>query len=782
MPLRKNMKFVVVPFQSGFRVMSSDGAFFSNTPMTAEMAKRQQRALYAKARKGHIHHGGSYTYMYHQGKPHLILRGEGFIGNFFGKVKQLANKAVNVARTVVQRVVAVSKGIRNDYPPSARETLAQFGDGQVKSLLVRREPLASFINTALNFISKGRWGEIKSQLPYDKLYHLSMVATVVMPDGREVPIVIEKNEVINISTDYKSSGKMEFVNIPVSQQLTLQEMMDRAQQMGGSEYFKYDAFTNNCQMFIIGILNASGLNSTPVQTFVLQDVDTLLTKLPSYTSPLARTLTNLGGLANVAMYGEGEDDAEAEDQSTEAKGMRRKLEGRNTKKVGGVRLHGRMCLTGGAGEEEQAPPPSFEEYLQSRGFKKAPSPSIQTGENSFREVVNPNDTVQFDKKRYDELIASATPRVKYETRRAKYPALKLKPYDEYLEQLKEVAKSRSTTNVSSKGRQSTYLDNLKRQNELHDDYIKKYPALQDVVCKIGADLEPARGREVVSKAECDDRHIRRNKKIDDANPFSHIMKGITTVGDVLTNIVPMPGIVKQGWKFAKDMSGQKSYLDGEGKTRRESVLKKFGMENRGHTLKELSQITKVPLKTLMEVYKRGIGAYKTNPQSVRLKGSFVKNVDAPMSAKLSKEQWAQSRVYSFLDGNTSHDNDLRKNTGGGRGASQPMERFKSQLEEFGVSPVAYLRKARASAKKNGYDPKAVQFADDDKHKLMLTTDDGRVVKFGAVGMGDFILHSSRGKAEGLKAQKAYLARATKIKGDWKSDKFSPNNLAINILW
>lgn len=705
MPLRKNMKFVVVPFQSGFRVMSSDGAFFSNTPMTAEMAKRQQRALYAKARKGHIHHGGSYTCMYHQGKPHLILRGEGFLGNFFGKVKQMANKAVNVARTVVQRVVAVSKGIRNDYPPSARETLAQFGDGQVKSLLVRREPLASFINTALNFISKGRWGEIKSQLPYDKLYHLSMVATVVMPDGREVPIVIEKNEVINISTDYKSNGKMEFVNIPVSQQLTLQEMMDRAQQMGGSEYFKYDAFTNNCQMFIIGILNASGLNSTPVQTFVLQDVDTLLTKLPSYTSPLARTLTNLGGLANVAMYGEGEDDAivmkpkaffkehsglvkmltnvsdtlkaEAEDQSTEAKGMRRKLEGRNTKKVGGVRLHGRMCLTGGAGEEEQAPPPSFEEYLQSRGFKKAPSPSIQTGENSFREVVNPNDTVQFDKKRYDELIASATPRVKYETRRAKYPALKLKPYDEYLEQLKEVAKSRSTTNVSSRGRQSTALDNLKRQNELYDDYIKKYPYLQDVVCKIGADLEPARGREVVSKAECDDRHIRLNKKIDDANPFSHIMKGITTVGDVLTNIVPMPGIVKQGWKFAKDMSGQKSYLDGEGKT---------------------------------------------------------------------------------------------------------MKLFKSQLEEFGVSPTAYLRKARASAKKNGYDPKAVQFANDDKHKLMLTTDDGRVVKFGAVGMGDFILHSSRGKAEGLKAQKAYLARATKIKGDWKSDKFSPNNLAIHILW
>ena len=31
-------------------------------------------------------------------------------------------------------------------------------------------------------------------------------------------------------------------------------------------------------------------------------------------------------------------------------------------------------------------------------------------------------------------------------------------------------------------------------------------------------------------------------------------------------------------------------------------------------------------------------------------------------------------------------------------------------------------------------------------------------------------------------RKRYLARATKIKGNWKSNKFSPNNLAIHLLW
>jgi len=97
-------------------------------------------------------------------------------------------------------------------------------------------------------------------------------------------------------------------------------------------------------------------------------------------------------------------------------------------------------------------------------------------------------------------------------------------------------------------------------------------------------------------------------------------------------------------------------------THRENVLKRLGLSfDKGHSLDELSRRSAVPKRILQEVYNRGIGAYKTQPSSVRLKGSFVKNVVAPMSMKLSKEQWAMARVYSFLDGNPKHDNDLRKN-------------------------------------------------------------------------------------------------------------------------
>jgi len=60
--------------------------------------------------------------------------------------------------------------------------------------------------------------------------------------------------------------------------------------------------------------------------------------------------------------------------------------------------------------------------------------------------------------------------------------------------------------------------------------------------------------------------------------------------------------------------------------------------NSAHSLNDIVKITnkRFKLKVLKEVYNRGIGAYKTNFDSVR-----------PMVK--SKEQWAMARVYSFID-------------------------------------------------------------------------------------------------------------------------------------
>ena len=63
---------------------------------------------------------------------------------------------------------------------------------------------------------------------------------------------------------------------------------------------------------------------------------------------------------------------------------------------------------------------------------------------------------------------------------------------------------------------------------------------------------------------------------------------------------------------------------------------------------DISKLSGIPIKILDEVYDRGVGAYKSSPQSVRTKEG-KKDPKAPMSRKMSKEQWAMARVYSFVN-------------------------------------------------------------------------------------------------------------------------------------
>jgi hypothetical protein len=97
--------------------------------------------------------------------------------------------------------------------------------------------------------------------------------------------------------------------------------------------------------------------------------------------------------------------------------------------------------------------------------------------------------------------------------------------------------------------------------------------------------------------------------------------------------------------------------------------------------------------------------------------------------------------------------------------------------------MAYLTKARAAAKRTGYDSRALEFSDDGVHKLMIYDDEGRLRRFGRVGYGDFIIHSMAGaQSVADSKRKRFRKSHMAIKGDWKDDKYSPNWLAINILW
>ena len=108
---------------------------------------------------------------------------------------------------------------------------------------------------------------------------------------------------------------------------------------------------------------------------------------------------------------------------------------------------------------------------------------------------------------------------------------------------------------------------------------------------------------------------------------------------------------------------------------------------------------------------------------------------------------------------------------------------KKVISQINMPDSLYLERARKIAKEYNYNPKLLHLSNDKKHKLVY---DG--VKFGSKTNNDFIIYtwlSEKGdisEEDALKHRDAYLARASKIKGNWVHNNFSPNWLAIRILW
>ena len=77
-------------------------------------------------------------------------------------------------------------------------------------------------------------------------------------------------------------------------------------------------------------------------------------------------------------------------------------------------------------------------------------------------------------------------------------------------------------------------------------------------------------------------------------------------------------------------------------TYKQRFNKMYGFDkDESHSLKEIALLTGYKLSGLKTIFNKGIGAYKTNPESVR------PQVKSP-------EQWAYARVYSaVMDGKTA---------------------------------------------------------------------------------------------------------------------------------
>jgi hypothetical protein len=115
------------------------------------------------------------------------------------------------------------------------------------------------------------------------------------------------------------------------------------------------------------------------------------------------------------------------------------------------------------------------------------------------------------------------------------------------------------------------------------------------------------------------------------------------------------------------------------------------------------------------------------------------------------------------------------------------DKFLIQLEKIKYPINKYLNDAKIVAKKEGYDPEKLSFANNNDNKLKYESPEG-IKYFGKSGYGDFLIWKFKEKNNEVRKGYAKMKRNVFRKSHsaitkmYNLNKFSPNELAIKILW
>jgi hypothetical protein len=325
------------------------------------------------------------------------------------------------------------------------------------------------------------------------------------------------------------------------------------------------------------------------------------------------------------------------------------------------------------------------------------------------------------------------------------------------------------------------LGKLKQQNEEYYAAVARGEIEEEVACKLDNNLEY--NRDVVSKSVCAARHEARRQK--DLTPtqrvFDDINKGLSKVADwAVENVIgelPVVGqVVGEAYKqFAPPTSAYYKPMSEKGVAERIAdtgiaVAERRKGKGKDDLVVEGKKAILHPKPLRGKKLREALAA-----EAIAAPRFIPYGWEAFESLPDEAEMAWQRRKAAIM---------ALPRVGRGKIRSK----FQSELKRFGLSPAAYLKAAKAAARKAGLNAESLTFSDNDEHKLMITDDSGRLVRFGRVGYGDFLLWSAaekKGKVKsGFAAQKqnVFQKSHSQIKGDWKSDKYSPNSLALAVLW
>jgi len=177
---------------------------------------------------------------------------------------------------------------RKTLSPKVNKILEKYGNEVIVSANIGRSPVQGIITGIIKIVSS---------TPYDKLFHLFIELKL----NSGVKLILEKNAVINMDVN-KTISNAEIIQVPnIPNTLTVNELLENTKKAMGDKFLPYESKSNNCQYFIMAVLNSNGLNNPELTKFVKQDTEDIF-KNPTF-KKFADVITDIGGRADVVLQG-----------------------------------------------------------------------------------------------------------------------------------------------------------------------------------------------------------------------------------------------------------------------------------------------------------------------------------------------------------------------------------------------------------------------------------------------------------------------------------------------
>ena len=210
------------------------------------------------------------------------------LANTVERVKNVASTVNNVAQNIKEKIFFPAREFSNAF----KSVMSKYGNLKIMSAKIRRAPIGSTINSLLNILSLGKFEQYRKEKNFDKYYHLGIV--LELQGGKK--LLLEKNAKPEFSENFRDSNDTVYMGpIQIRGQPTLNEFIQRTVDKNSIySVSNYDPFKNNCQAFILMLLEANNSLTPALKNFIYQDVQTLLERIPSVTDKIARFATDTG--------------------------------------------------------------------------------------------------------------------------------------------------------------------------------------------------------------------------------------------------------------------------------------------------------------------------------------------------------------------------------------------------------------------------------------------------------------------------------------------------------